>query len=46
MKKKLPKIKSYDSQLKKTELEDDVRIDATPEESVRRVLRPLPGFHR
>ncbi|MCY4217135.1 MAG: hypothetical protein OXC92_09155 [Flavobacteriaceae bacterium] len=43
---KNPKIKPYDYQPKKAELEEDVRIDTTPEELVRRVLRPLPGFKR
>ncbi len=46
LKKKLSKIKPYDYQLHKAELEEDVRIDTTPEELLRRVLRPLPGFKR
>ncbi|MCY3998558.1 MAG: hypothetical protein OXC92_05175 [Flavobacteriaceae bacterium] len=46
MKKKLPKIKPYDYQPNKKELEEDVRIDTSPEELIRRVLRPLPGFKR
>lgn len=43
---KSPKIKPYDYQPNKAELEEDVRIDTSPEELIRRVLRPLPGFKR
>ncbi|MCY4215657.1 MAG: hypothetical protein OXC92_01565 [Flavobacteriaceae bacterium] len=46
MKSKKPKVKPYDYQPNKAELEEDVRIDTTPEELLRRAFRPMPRFKK
>ncbi len=43
---KKPTIQPYDYQPNKAELEEDVRIDTTPEELVRRAFRQVPGLKR